>query len=291
MKFDANGNLFVSDVYNNRIRKINSDGIINTVAGIGTGATIFSVDSGDGGAATAASLYGPSGLTFDKAGNLYFTEYYGNTIRKINTLGIITTIAGNDTLGFRGDGGMAIKAEFHNPTDITIDTVGNLDISDQGNQRIREIYIDGTINTISGDGTYGFNGDGTNALLAQFKDPAGIAVDISGSIYISDIGNSRIRYIRNTVGITTLNNVDDNVLVYPNPSDGEFTILISSKTDNDASISITDELGRTIIKDIMAKTNEAIKVEENIAPGVYFLSVKNERHLIATTKLLINYNL
>ncbi len=285
MKFDGHGNLYISDVYNNRIRKINSAGIISTVAGIGTG-SLTEVDSGDGGLATDASLGGPSGLALDNAGNLYFTEYYTHNIRKINSMGIITTIAGNDTAGYRGDGGAATTAEFYNPTDIAIDPVGNLDITDAHNGRLRQINIDGQINTIAGTGINGFSGDGGDATLAEFDGPVSVAVDPSGSIYISDLGNSRIRYIRNTVAVKTVDQLQDNLSVYPNPSDGEFRIMVSSKTPSPLSIAIIDELGRTI-RQIPAITNETITVKENIPPGTYFVCVKDETNAVKMTRLLI----
>ncbi len=285
MTFDVHGDLYISDIFNNRIRKINTVGIISTIAGIGMGAFI-EVDSGDGGPATNASLGGPSGLAFDKAGNLFFTEYYTHNIRKINSMGIITTIAGNDTAGYRGDGGAATTAEFYNPTDIAIDPVGNLDITDAHNGRLRQINIDGQINTIAGTGINGFSGDGGDATLAEFDGPVSVAVDPSGSIYISDLGNSRIRYIRNTVAVKTVDQLQDNLSVYPNPSDGEFRIMVSSKTPSPLSIAIIDELGRTI-RQIPAITNETITVKENIPPGTYFVCVKDETNAVKMTRLLI----
>jgi sugar lactone lactonase YvrE len=281
LKFDRFGNLYVSDLFNNRIRMINTSGIISTIAGTGVG-----INTGDGGQATAAGVNNPYGIVFDNAGNLYFTEYDGNRVRKINTTGIITTIAGNDTAGFRGDSGLAINAEVNHPDDIAIDASGNLYITDQGNQRVRRITTDGIINTVAGNGIDGFNGDGNEALLTEFRDPTGILVDHAGSLYIADLGNDRIRYLRNTVSVSTLNNVPDEVSVYPNPSDGTFNILVSSKTSKQVSVSIVDQLGR-MIRQLPVQTNEVTTVQEHIPPGAYFLSVKDGTNATETAKLFI----
>jgi len=260
---------------------INTAGIIRTIAGSGA-----SIDSGDGGPATAAGFNYPCGLVVDNIGNLYITEFEGNRIRKINTAGIITTLAGNDTAGYKGDGGPATGAELYDPTDIAIDPNGNLDITDAHNSRIRQISIDGKINTIAGTGLNGFSGDNGNSLLAQFESPVGIAIDNTGNIYISDLGNERIRYIRNTVGVSTLNSLHDELLVYPNPSEGMFNILASSKTSKQLSVSIIDQLGRTI-RQFHVQTNEVTTVQEHIPPKVYFLLLKDGEQLLETTKLLI----
>ena len=281
LKFDRFGNLYVSDIFNNFIRMISTAGIINTIAGNGIAA-----NSGDGGPATAAGINNPYGICFDKDGNIYIAEFNGNKIRKINTSGIITTIAGNDTAGYRGDGGPAIDAEFYNPTDIAVDANGNLDVTDAHNCRIRQISTDGKINTIAGTGLNGFSGDNGNSLLAQFESPVGIAIDNTGNIYISDLGNERIRYIRNIVGVSILSSLHDDVLAYPNPSDGTFNILVSSKTIKQVSVSIIDQLGRTI-KQLHVQANEVTTVQEHIPPGMYFLSVKDETNATETTKLFI----
>jgi len=279
--FDRLGDLYIGDAFNNRIRMVNTIGIITTVAGTGS-----SIDTGDGGAAIAAGVDNPYAIAVDNIGNIYFTEYGGNRIRKINTSGIITTIAGNDTAGYRGDGDYATTAEFYNPTDIAIDPIGNLDITDGHNGRLRQIRTDGRINTIAGTGTNGFSGDGGEATLAEFNGPVSVAIDPAGSIYISDLGNSRVRYIRNTVDVHITDNVEDKLFVYPNPSDGIFHLLVSSTSTNQLSISIIDHLGRTISQ-FSAQTNETKMVKENIPSGIYFLSVKDELKGNVMTKLFI----
>ena len=196
---DAIGNLYIGDRYNNCVRKVNTLGIITTIAG--TGAAGY---SGDGGQATNAGLNQPFGVALDVTGNLYITESSNNRIRKVNTLGIITTIAGNGTQGFSGDGGQATDAELYNASGMVIDANNNLYIADEDNNRIRMINTLGIINTIAGNGTAGYGGDGGQATDAELYIPIGITLDGVGNIYIADGGNNRIRKINTSVIITTI---------------------------------------------------------------------------------------
>ena len=195
--FDAAGNLYIGDGNNGRIRKVNSAGIITTIAGGGTGGL------GDGGQATAATI-SPNGLAFDVAGNLYVADFNNSRIRKINTVGIISTVAGNGSLGFSGDGGQAINAELFYPGDVVIDVAGNLYISDEVNVRIRKVSTSGIITTIAGNGTQGYSGDGGSAIAAELYQPTGIALDASGNLYIADQLSNRIRKVSTTGIITTI---------------------------------------------------------------------------------------
>ena len=132
--FDAVGNLYIADTENNRIRMVNTIGIINTIAGTGTAAY-----SGDGGQATNAELHYPSGIAFDGAGNLYISDTDNNRIRMVNTAGIISTIVGNGTAGYSGDGGSATAAQLDAPTRLTFDATGNLYFADAFNNSIRKV--------------------------------------------------------------------------------------------------------------------------------------------------------
>jgi hypothetical protein len=190
---DGSGNIYIADEYNNCIRKINSSGIISTVAGNGVAGF-----SGDNGAATLAKLNSPCGLAFDGSGNMYIADMSNSRIRKVNTSGIITTIGGNGTKGFNGDGGPATSAELFQPTGVAIDHLGNIFIADSN--LVRKINPSGTITTFAGNGTMGFSGDGAAAIAAEINGAFGIAADSAGSVYISDVGNNRIRRI-NTSGI------------------------------------------------------------------------------------------
>ena len=166
-----------------------SIGVIGTVAGNGGN------DSGDGGAAIQAQLYGPEHVAVDAAGNLYIADTDTNRIRKLTPAGIITTVAGAGVYGFRGDGGPATSALLAHPTGIAVDAAGNLYITDSENQRIRKVTPNGIINTIAGTGSIGFGGDGGAATSALLNYPDGLALDAAGNLYIADTNNNRVRQI------------------------------------------------------------------------------------------------
>lgn len=172
--------------------------IISTFAGNGVQGNI-----GDNGPATSVELGAPYAVAADKHGNVYFTDNANNNVRKVDTSGIITTIAGNGSVFHSGDGGPATAAGTPTPRGIAIDTAGNIYLAfDGGDSRIRKINTSGIITTIAGTATFGFGGDNGPATLAQIQPVEGIAVDLSGNVYIADIGNNRIRKI-NTSGIIT----------------------------------------------------------------------------------------
>jgi hypothetical protein len=172
------------------VRKVNTSGTISTIAG--TGSCFI---SGDGGPASVARLQYPFGVACDGLGNVYIADDGNNRIRKINSAGIISTIAGSPTFGFSGDGGPSTAAKLYYPQAVATDPAGNVYISDVNNNRIRMINTSGVINTIIGDGIEGFAGDGGDPLLAEIARSTGIAVDASGKIYIADNNNHRIRYV------------------------------------------------------------------------------------------------
>ena len=187
---DGAGNLCIADRRNHRIRKVDTSGIITTVAGIGS----FGF-SGDGGPATSASLANPAGVALDAAGNLFIADGSNNRVRKVDTSGIITTVAGNGSSGFSGDGGPATSANLGTPFGVALDGSGNLFISVQGNQRIRQVDASRIITTVAGNGISGFSGDGGPATSASLAFPAGVAVDGTGNLFIADFENFRVRKV------------------------------------------------------------------------------------------------
>ena len=195
---DGSGNIYITDDHNNRIRVVNSAGIITTFAGNGTAGY-----SGDGGQATAAELNTPNGIAIDGYGNVYITDAINQRIRKINSSGIISTIAGTGTAGYSGDGGPATAAELFSPWGISVDGTGNVYIADAGNNRIRKVNTSGVISTFAGNGTAGYSGDGGQATAAEIKTARGVAVDGSGNVYIADLLNERIRKVNSSGIIST----------------------------------------------------------------------------------------
>ncbi len=191
---DAAGNLYIADTNNFRIRKVDTSGIITTIAG--TGAIAY---GGDGGPAINASFSEPTGVALDAVGNIYVADRgSANVVRKIDPLGIITTVAGNGTFGFSGDGGPAIKAQFADLRSVTVDSARNLYLADYGNHRVRKVDTSGIVTTIAGNGSNApNNGDGGPPTSANVL-PADVAFDSAGNYYVADWGHNMIRKV--TVG-------------------------------------------------------------------------------------------
>src|ERR1017187_6018563 len=193
--FDPNGNLYIADSRNNRVRQV-IGGIITTFAGTG----VISPGGGpgaygDGGPATSAQLHLPMGVAVDTNFNVYIADTGDNTIREVTTDGNIATVAGDSFPSYQGDAGLAIAAELHGPEDVAVDSSGNIYIADTQNAYIRKVTSDGNINYIAGDGSIGFTGDGGYATSADLIAPFALAVDSSGNVYFAENGDSRIRKI------------------------------------------------------------------------------------------------
>jgi len=186
---DTSGNIYVSDYFNHRIRKVSPAGVISTFAGTGTPGYC-----GDGGPAISACLYYPVGIAIDVSGNIYFADASNNRIRKINASGIISTVAGNGGTGYSGDGGPAISAQLHWPSAVALDGSGNIYIADYSSNRIRKVSPAGIITTFAGNGIAGYSGDGGIATAAELNLPYGVTFH-SGDIYIAEYGNNIIRKV------------------------------------------------------------------------------------------------
>ncbi|HTD39220.1 MAG TPA: hypothetical protein VK671_01280, partial [Mucilaginibacter sp.] len=200
---DNEGNLYITDLSNSRIRRVDhATGIVQTIAG--TGLTDF---NGDGNTALATNLYIPFGIAMDKDGNLIFSDQAGLLLRKMNMkTKIITTIAGNGNRGFGGDGGPATAAMFNFIWNVAIDPVrGDIYVSDQENARIRKIDAHtGIITTAAGSGVFGNSGMGGLAASASFSAPVGIAVAKNGDLYIGDQLLSQVYVVDKKTGIINL---------------------------------------------------------------------------------------
>ncbi len=188
---DGSGNLYIADAVNNRIRKVDTTGNISTIAGDGTQGF-----SGDNGPAAGACLSFPSGVTVDANGSLYIADTFNNCIRRVDHITKnISTMAGDGTQGFSGDNGPAASAKLNRPLGVAADGSSNLYIADTVNNRIRKVDATGNISTVAGDGTKGFSGDNGPAANAQLDYPDGVAVDGSGSLYIAESNNVRVRMV------------------------------------------------------------------------------------------------
>ena len=187
---DPLGNVYIADSLNNRIRKVDVNGIISTV--VGNGVTTY---SGDGGLATNASLSRPFGVALDTAGNLFVADGFNRRIRKVDTNGIIMTVAGNGSSGFSGDGGTATNAKISTPYGVTVDAAGNFFITDQSNRRIRKVDTNGIISTVAGNGSYAISGDGGAATNAGILFPYGTALNSSGNLFITGGYSGQVRKV------------------------------------------------------------------------------------------------
>ena len=201
LALDASGNLLVSDAFNQRVKLVGPPLQRSISVLAGTGDFGF---SGDGGPAASAKLSYPWGIAVDVPGNIYFADSSNNRVRKITPAGLITTIAGDGTYGYGGDGGPATSAQLSTPSGLAVDTVGNLYIADTYNSRIRKVTPDGIITTVAGDGTYGSGGDGGPPTSANLGYPRAVALDTAGNLYIADTGNHRIRKVQFAPTVPTL---------------------------------------------------------------------------------------
>ncbi|MBA3828824.1 MAG: T9SS type A sorting domain-containing protein [Taibaiella sp.] len=195
---DNTGNIYIVDLFNYRIRKITTSGIISTIAGDGIAGS-----TGNGGSALSAHII-PYGVTVDSHNNVYITEPDSNKVRVIKA-GKIYAFAGNGMPGYSGDSGAATLAEMKIPTQLAVDIYDNVYICDQANNRIRKVSAAaGVISTYAGTGIRGYSGDGGAATSANLAVPVGIGTDVLGNVFFSDAGNSRIRKINSDGNITTI---------------------------------------------------------------------------------------
>ena len=245
-----NGDIYIARRAHNVISRIDQKGLLVNV--VGSGASGY---SGDGGPATQAQLKVPAGLTFDSKGNLYIADRDNHRVRKVDKKGIITTVAGNGTAGFSGDGGPATQASLNLPSGLAFDSKNNLYISDRSNNRVRMVNSKGVIKTVAGNGSDGYHGDNMPALKATLDKPFGLAIDKNNNLYIADRGNNRIRKVDGSGLISTVAGdggfyfIGDNGPAYrasiAGPTgvavDGKGNIYIADRNNN--RIRVVDKLG------------------------------------------------
>ncbi len=309
MVYDAGGNMYIGDELHNRVRKITPAGIISTIAGTGSAGS-----AGDGGPATAAQLNEPTVVDIDGAGNLYIAEFHGHRIRKINTSGAISTWAGNGVAGYSGDGGPAVSAQLNKPLALYC-TSGNLYIADNANNAVRAtpICIAPVVGLINGPGNI-CQGDTVRLTdtvaggVWTSSNPAVASIDFSGLVTGLLAGTDTVKYaIYNECGsdsatlilnvnskrtcdsVTAVNSIitgeSYRVALYPNPCDGDFSIRISSASQEPAQIVVYDLVGK-VVEEISISTNADHQLQLNTPPGVYYLHVKT-RYPISTQKIIV----
>ena len=195
---DASGNVYVADSFNNKIRKITSAGIVSTLAG-----SITNASGNLDGTGTAATFNSPKGVAVDASGNIYVADSFNHKIRKITPAGLVSTFAGSGSNGSAD--GTGILATFSYPTGLAIDASGNIYVADQGNDEIRKITAAGVVTTLAGSAGHVYPGSADGiGTAARFDDPSGVAVDASGTVYVADTLNHKIRKITTAGVVSTL---------------------------------------------------------------------------------------
>ena len=195
LAFDAAGNLYISQYASSQIWKVDSNGKGDIFAGVNNSGSQTPQFAGDGGPALKASFAQPTGLAADSNGNLYIADLGNQRVRKISASGVVSTVAGNGTAGFSGDGGPATQAQLDFPYGVAVDPAGNLYIADSGNGRVRMVDSNGTITTVAGSNGFLYSGDGGLAINAVFDSPVGISADAHGNLYVADQYDSVIRML------------------------------------------------------------------------------------------------
>jgi sugar lactone lactonase YvrE len=232
---DAAGNIYVADRDNNRIRKVAADGTVTTLAG--TGERAFA-----NGPATASKFNAPNSVAVDPAGNVYVADRGNNHIRKITPDGTVSTFAGSSQPGFSE--GTGVGARFSSPAGITIDTAGNIYVSDNGNYRIRKVTPAGVVSTVAGSGTKGF-ADGP-AASAQFAGVNGIAVDNAGNLYVADATNNRIRKVTPAREVSTFAGSGDAGFADGPAAGARFASPFGVAVDRAGNVYVADAAGSRI---------------------------------------------
>lgn len=275
---DATGNIYVTDLC--RVRKIDLSGNITTI--VGTGTCGF---SGDNGLAISAQISNISIIALDGIGNLYIGDEGNFCVRKVNSSGIITTVAGiPGSSGYSGDNGPANSAQLNGIKGLGADSFGNLYITDT-HRTIRKVNPSGIISTYAGTIVVnGFNGNGITAYNAWVNYPQHITTDGTGNVYFCDRDNHRVRVICSTsclAGVEELN-IENRVRIFPNPATDQLQIDSELSFENGTEIEITNMLGQVVLK--IPYTNE-IDVSK-LSNGYYILKIENKTHKSIYSKFM-----
>jgi sugar lactone lactonase YvrE len=271
---DKNYNIYVGDSWNHRVRKITLNGNVTTYAGGGTTIGVQSVGAYLDAPDTSARFYTPCGVSVDETGNVFVADAYNHRIRKIDTLRIVSTIIGSGPTG-SGQGGFldgsALSSRLNVPTEVFVDSLGNLYIGDTFNNRVRKMSgISGNVLSIGGNGTPGFV-NGVDSL-AEFNFPRGLIAFNDGRVYVNDYNNNRVRLI--IPANTGINNLDYSNLinVYPNPTTKNITIETIEKSTIEV-LNIQGQILKSIISENTSTTIDLL----NFSSGIYFIKATSEK--------------
>lgn len=256
---DSNNNLFVTDSYNYKVRKITPSGVVTTFAG----STIGYTDA----TGTAAQFDRPMGIAIDTNGNLYLADANNKKIRKITSSGVVSTLAGSNS-GYSD--GLGSTAQFANPLGVATDLQGNVYVADMDNQAIRKITPDGMVSTFTG-ATGGGYLDGA-ITAAKFRNPTGVATDVNGNLYVADELNHKIRKISGILGITTSSKTE--AIIYPNPASTSLNIELK-EIESTTIVIINDISGKQIFIQTIIDLLTTIPTT-SFAKGMYFLYLQSE---------------
>ncbi|MBE2289203.1 MAG: T9SS type A sorting domain-containing protein [Chitinophagaceae bacterium] len=276
---DDTGNVYIGDRGNIRIRKINTAGIITTIAG--TGAVGLAPD---GAKADTSEINGTSCLFVDSAGNVFFSD--NNRIRKITRgNGLLSTLVGNGTMGYSGDGGPATSASI-STSKFTIDSIGNLYLSEVAPERIRKVSTAGIITTVAGTGAGGLENDGAPVLLARLHTPYGIAFSPAGELHFADKSSARIRKITpNWDAASDMRVSESDLELFPNPARGNVMVVVKGVVA-EVPVIITDAKG-TVVSEQQVRGNTRTRIDlSNCPAGIYTVRVITAEGTI-TKELLI----
>jgi hypothetical protein len=246
LDLDPAGSLLIADYGANRVRKVDASGVITTVAGTGvagaTGAT------GDGGPAVGAALNAP-GDVVGHAGSVYVADSHSNRVRKVDSSGVITTVAGTGVAGYSGDGGPAASAQLNDPVGIAVDAGGNLFVAELGSSVIRKVDPSGTITSVAGTGVAGYSGDTGSADAAQLAMPSRVNLSTGGDFFVSDLGNHRIRKVSSLGSPAAVPGAPTSVVA--DAGDGEATVSWSAPLSDGGSAltgyTVTSSAGGTVV--------------------------------------------
>ncbi|MFI5135392.1 MAG: SMP-30/gluconolactonase/LRE family protein [Chitinophagales bacterium] len=286
---DTQGNLFIADSWNHRIRKIDASGNVTTLAGGGDTIGVQSQGNYRDASDTSARFNVPCGMSIDADGNLYVADAYNHRIRKVTPEGVVSTIAGTGDIGSSAGGyedGSIDVARFNTPTEVYIDQQGNIYVGDSYNNRVR-LVANSEVSTVAGNGIAGYV-DGIDTA-AEFKSPRGIVEDISGNhLYVCDNSNHVIRKI--TLEIATGIESETSAIpfsIFPNPASDH--VFISSPNQL-KEIFMMDVLGRKMLSQSFESSVFSTTLNlQDIPTGYYLLQMKTVSDKVVTTKLMISH--